>query len=48
MMEQPEITIHTIELTKSSESKSHKTQPVKITDFDVPFCYIIMKSFSQY
>ena len=48
MMEQPEITIHTIELTKSSESKSHKTRPVKITDFDVPFGYIIMKSFSQY
>ena len=48
MMEQPEITIHTIELTKSIESKSHKTQPVEITDFDVPFGYIIMKSFSQY
>ena len=48
MMEQPEKTIHTIGVTKSSESKSHKTQPVKITDFDVPFGYIIMKSFSQY
>ena len=48
MMEQPEITIHTIELTKSSESKSHKTQLVKITDFDVPFGYIIMTSFNQY
>ena len=37
MMEQPEKTIHTIGVTKSSESKPHKTQPVKIIDFDMPF-----------
>ena len=28
---------HTIEVTKSSDHKPHKTQPVKIVDFDMPF-----------
>ena len=28
---------HTIEVTKSSDHKPHKTQPVIIVDFDMPF-----------
>ena len=32
---------HTIEVTKSSKTKSHKTQPVKIVDFNMPFVSMV-------
>ena len=35
-MEQ-QTTIHTIEVTKGNDKRSHKTQPVKIIDFNMPF-----------
>ena len=36
-MEHPEQTTHTIEVTKSTSKRQFKIQPVKITDFDMPF-----------
>ena len=36
-MEHPEKTTQTIEVTKSSSKRQNKFQPVKITDFDMPF-----------
>jgi len=36
-MESQEKPTHTIEVTKSSDHTPHKTQSVKIIDFDMPF-----------
>ena len=36
-MDKKEKTTHTIEVTKSTSKRQYNIQPVKITDFDMPF-----------
>ena len=36
-MDKKEKTTHTIEVTKNSSKRKYNIQPVKITDFDMPF-----------